>query len=1230
MNINLLDRDPMSQAIPLLVPIDVQAMVLNNRSVNFIRAQMNYGNLEECQSPSPAPFQEDEVNFASDVKNHGVYLRWTLPLALRHADVKRDGSLEFPLVPNRWLVVRVYRPAVTGAPSVVTPRVDAWVVQSDALGTTDGAEFLDSTNSVFSPILIGRMAPISPASPWREPGSSPPLFLRAVAESNLSFTAYQPFNQNVFSIHDSLQTEEIGAGTLSYFVQGWYSDPKADILACWKSGPNEKGFAGELARLGWRASASNDGARTSLYHGGAFGVTWKPLSEPPRSPKDDAKPRIAVGNTSVDAVVAFAEAAFSAPHVTLPPGMKPEDAANYLEAFQYNLIPLLSVPGGEEQLEQAIRSQWFGSVAAGTSWTIVDAPVPPGSPAPKPLDAGELANERDWLGALNRAQGQFDQTMRALIGVQRKLFELWWKQQTADSMVEQGFNYPWNTSAAQFTGALDPTAPEGLVAQARDLLAELVTLATQIPCATATVTLEEAIKAFDAKKHLPPTRLLKAIAQPRFWTAADPVTVLSGTAHLIKVDPDGTLQCRWPAELVTALKVNTGAGGPVFAITSAELAVYRPLVNFTNLPAETSAVFAEFFLLDPANAVLIAAAAGHNSLTSEQLTALAASMAKPTPAAGAAPAILAAYPWEQPWQPLYLDWEVMWYPVPFLDPNGVANWAFDGTEYDLAHEVNAPSPATLSGRCVLTPKPAFEFKARIDQFIADNPESPASIALQEIEGLIETVDGWDFLSQALAGFGTELASWNPVPTLMPSNTPLAGGKQGFADLIGAQSQCPPDPLNAEGSGEPRPSTFEGMRGGQFGFSRLTIVDVFGQTLEVVTQQNAPNTSILTSDGLQVTRPIVKFNEAGYAQLPPRLLQPARLNFRFAPAAGSTNPILGWILPNHIDGSLAVYGVDGAHYGDLSPAVDVERKSFVFWWAAPDTPYPTLAALREKQVQFGGFLAALQAAGPVAFGEFLRSIDETRWTVDPLGDRNDAFLSVLLGRPLAVVNAAVSFELQAAAWTDPGWPYTFVSPRPSPFFLKYQFPVRLGDVASRSDGLLGYFLEGDYTRFNAVHVASSGSPGLPPSGYLVPIGPGNWINLSFATIGPGPARALTVVMDPRAAVHAQCGILPAKDVSLLTDWVDGALAAMKATFRTGPLLAELRQIVTQGHAAPTESLLTPIPAEREGAWQWRQRGIDGPWLSLAIAPVDGSAVFPESPPILRDGVLELKLVGGIDA
>lgn len=1192
----------MSDPGPLIVPVAVDAMVVNGES-NFVRALMDYTKIAEGGDPSPAPFQQDQEDFAGEPANHGVYVMWTLPMALRHGAHDESGRLDFPWAPNRWAVVRVYRAA--GGSAALT---SAWVVQSDALEQADGCPFLDPRQSTPTQVLVGHKQPISTGSPWQEPAAGGPYFLKAIAESQPAFAAYQPSNQNVFSIHDDLVTQGVGAGTLSYFVIGWYSDPNADVLAKWSDFPEL------LQGLGWSASAQAQGAHTSVYSGAAFGVHWDPAGPVPSSPKDDAKPGVAVGNTSADTVVAFAAAAVAAAK-SPPGGLTPQQAADLLQAFQYNLLDLLGSAGAEQVLQERISAQWFGSRPAQTTWTIVDAEADPtAAPVPPPTPA-ELTKEAGWLARLNAAQGAFDEAARSLLTVRRRLVELLWKQLAAAAYYEQTASWPWGISGED---ALQKEL-ETVAGRARTLLDSLAAQAPQLPIPAPGTTLEHAISKYAKEQGLPQTRVLKSQAGPRYWAAGDPTVTIAGSMSDMSIDPAETLATRWPGELVTQLQLSAAAAqGPTFTVSAAQLAPRVPAPPWSGLPAVSQALFAEFFLLDPANASLLASAAGE-TLSTPQLEAAQRSMSPPQPSqgCGTAPGVTPRFPAPQPWEPLYFDWEVEWFEIPFRQRSGAANWAFDGSDYELEAsfgEVSTPTP--VLGRSVVTPKPSFEFKARIDQFVADNPGGAAAEQIQAIEGLVESVDGWDFLSQTLAGFATTLSLWSPSALQNPdaSKRVFADSPYTMADLVGDAIEAPPQSLQANGQGQPGRSSFQGIRAGQLMFKRLALVDRFGQTLEVVTSQTSETFHPLRADGVLPEHTVLATEPNRFVQLPPRLLQPARLNFQFAIPATSANPILGWALPNHLDRGLGVYGTGGLAYGELRPAIDAAGKPFVNWQGAPASPYPDLASLTKSEPQLGGFLTQLVAAGADSFAAFVAAVDETLWTVDPLGDRSDAFLSVLLGRPLALVAATMSMELQSEVLCDPSWPYTFDPPAAR--LLEYSFPVRLGDIQYGQDGLLGYFIDGDYTHFDTVLTETSDP-------YLRPVGPGNWVELKLAADGPGPTRSLTLLMDPRAGVRAQCGLLPVKEISLVPEWVDSSLGAMNVGFRTGPILAA-EQIAADG----SSSLAMPTPAQRHGTWSWSQPTGGGKWTQgIALSPADAGAAFPSVAPKLREGAIELS--GGLD-
>src|SRR5260370_8047244 len=100
----------MNDSGPLIVPIEVQAMVVNTANMNFIRAAMDYRQLANFMSPSPAPFQNDAGSgFAADPANRGDYLMVPRLQAPRPRQPKHKATLPFPSLPNPRSCVLAYR-----------------------------------------------------------------------------------------------------------------------------------------------------------------------------------------------------------------------------------------------------------------------------------------------------------------------------------------------------------------------------------------------------------------------------------------------------------------------------------------------------------------------------------------------------------------------------------------------------------------------------------------------------------------------------------------------------------------------------------------------------------------------------------------------------------------------------------------------------------------------------------------------------------------------------------------------------------------------------------------------------------------------------------------------------------------------------------------------------------------------------------------------------------------
>ena len=179
-------------------------------------------------------------------------------------------------------------------------------------------------------------------------------------------------------------------------------------------------------------------------------------------------------------------------------------------------------------------------------------------------------------------------------------------------------------------------------------------------------------------------------------------------------------------------------------------------------------------------------------------------------------------------------------------------------------------------------------------------------------------------------------------------------------------------------------------------------------------------------------------------------------------------------------------------------------------------------------------------------------------------------------------------------------------------------MRLGNQELRDDGVVGYFTDGDYEEFNAVHLPDEMQPASPP--YVKLVGPGNYLDLKFrptrstspeeSPFDPSDSVYVTLLVDPNGVINAVTGLLPDLVVELPADLVKSALDRMIVTFRTGPLLLD------------PEAVRLPMPAETKGVWSWIQpAGTEaGDWQTDPVSPAQATARLSERAVVLREGWL----------
>lgn len=1239
-----------SQTSMLVVPIECDVLVANNAVVRRDPVRwwpFNYNSLQHFNSPEPLAFDRSTTG-----QSTGVYLSWTLPAALRQGTQDpKTGAISYPLVPNRWLVLRVQGAAARKAVG--------WVIESDCPLTArvTGGDASRTSQYLVDPSILALWAnsgdayrtaftPARPPRPpvanigipfaldgWRERAAAA-MFLTAVAPANPVFSGYFPHNYGVFSFYDDLKG--VDADTLSYYVVGWYSDPTRDIAASWQSATSQTTYADLLARLNWDlAEGSMATATASRFIGASFDLAWDrngppPSPDPLQAIRDSGELNVALGNTTIDAFSAMVAQQVKDPATT-----------EILRAFNYDLLPVLDQVNGDALLEARIHQEWFGSSPGGYSWTIAERQSD-GAVAPD-LTPSEAA----WLQQLNRDQAELDSALGALYARQWELNALWYRNgflaDPANTFPAPPQGIPGTLAAfrGQLAQALDP-GQAGSVAQALvQQLAQVKGLLGRVPQPdwSATTNRQAAFQAgiarFAGGKGLDPAKVLKAVAGARYWQANNPVVVVSGVEPPVPADPNQPLTVRTITQAIGGFSV----GGRTIGRRSAAAGMLAP-PGLAKLPDGVWTLVDELFLLDSANAASLAAAA---ALPVSQVADVMNAHA-PSAYQGTLPDLdLAA--WTQPWKPLFFEWRGEYRPIAATG-DGQGNWQFDGSDYRFVGSDATTAPMLVGGISLLSPHAQFVFGSRLKTFI-DKYSSQHELA--DVWQSIDQIYKWRFLAQELVGFNQTLAlrDSRSFRRPLPGDTVGSGANQHrLADLIGydddgAGADALPDayrgrvntvPLIPNGPALP----FQGIRQGQFHFSDLILYDQFGRVLRLISSlsqsglYDAQNFPALLDSALVPQRsswPAVKT----VAEFAPRPLQGARLDtclvdqFDDTKALGRDEgvcPVCGWLLPNHLDASVLLYAADGAALGEIRLVTGDDGVTRTTTWmppahssiASPDD-VARLAPHLAEVVQSPAFQSE------ASFTALMSAIDATLWTVDPLGGRADQNLSILVGRPLALVRTRLQFQLDGAAIGDTGWAATFDTTPPS--YLSQQFAIRLGDQATRQDGTIGYFVGRDYSTFNSVAAPETGEA----QSYVRQIGPigadggQNYLQLSFA---PEDCLYLTLLVDPRASVHATTGIVPVKQIDIPPAFVDQPLSRMEIGFRLGPLLTNIQATPTQGgQPAPHPTAIAfQAPAEQGGTWSWWESDANRAWTGFGLVANTPDAKVAVTPNSLREGILQL--------
>lgn len=1077
----------------------------------------------------------------------GVYLHWIVPRPYRsgkapskesNSDPAKGNNANVPTFrspPTRWVVIRCLDPnAKTTQPiNPNIPPVQAWVVESDKMwsiddetlddeydlqvdvspyigATDDAAKAPEKVNpEAQAEVFIGKK---SDAKGWTESGKNDKrVNLNLLNSSNQLFPDYQPHNGNVFSIIDRFEYTSAGGDAMKltdavahYYVLGWHwddTDPFADttqtneaILASLSM--ELKKDSGKLSE--WLKSPA--GSKV-VCHGAMYNVEWHDGYQdasklPEKRPGDKfveeirAKMSVSLGSTPIDSMLTWIE--------THHEGLAHDIylVRQLLRAHEENVA-------GLQAAADELQMYNFARFAGGTHFNL-----PSNEKRSVKVPDSET---QGLLRDLNRAQAMFDAGLRMYKQKQWDTFSTWWKAVTDVDETDHSDAVSKLREARQSLNDLTNTDTGPLWKQLKGLQDQLT------------------------KQGLQP----KSATLPTFSQKGDPSLFVPGAKSGWQYDYLDKLCVRADPQIYGYPSSPNDGGSTI------DDATYGIACLPSTAQATGRCLVQEFLKNIPGSVVVQSTVV--NPDTVDPLYHDQGNVSKPT----------SEDPWRdrwestQPWFPLFLEWEVEYFHIDWESWKfqESTTWKNNSERYMYSLPVTGSKDAlwttkpdpdlwdrrTLSGRILLLPQPTFSLKAELEKLFSSTPKDIIDPILPqpERETLLKQITNLPFLSAPLDGFSSHLATLCQGSHLKPNvrvgdvlrpmketyNAAQATGTlSGQPNLtsfhkediegIGIESgltpygslvQLPSIIQESENS-QATPLAFKPVAHGQFRFTKINIVDKFGQCAPIIDQtprvegppnlypmisdyykpQAVPDSAPSGDDDDQDLLPNValepKTSDCQFVQVQPAINQPTRLNFDFLtqdsldttnkaesywrPVADWENPIWGWLIVNYVDNGVQFFLPSGRFYREVrvsSPDAPPHDNMSPKWLPFPDTSGSVKGNAKEDTRQLDALLKLLNDKdhGNDYLEAFIKMITNATENTHHAPSAYGQFTSALVGRPLAMVNVGVSLELSGPPLTNQST-IQKADERPHQSVEDYDFSFKLGDKDALYDGLVGYF------------------------------------------------------------------------------------------------------------------------------------------------------------------------------
>jgi len=667
-----------------------------------------------------------------------------------------------------------------------------------------------------------------------------------------------------------------------------------------------------------------------------------------------------------------------------------------------------------------------------------------------------------------------------------------------------------------------------------------------------------------------------AYPAPRYFEPRDPVLLLSDQLRSTKALEEGYYHPEGLTKIRTIADINRLIGETNRTLTFTQNRLWMPL--------EIDALYDEMRFLEDGEGDYASIKKLFN-LGGYSVRGLRGSLPSP----------IAYQQWKQAWLPLFADIRFKFYP-------DKENWELKGVDYQRTSgnetiQANEDDAIIITERLPITRSAPNVVVSQINKFLKDENELD-----EEQNGVLDVTEE-DMLEQLVYDF--------------KQRDLLSITLSGLDNKINQLSETHP------------------IRAGLVEIVEMKIVDAFGNLREIRPE------GLLNFDSGQPPKVSVGLSlqnysdESGKIVIRPRIPKPSRLDFRLLahdddtlPATGGTaallnsdlvaSPICGYLLPDHIEWAMEVFDNEGNARGQLRVAdrdwtLGGIQKGQLAWdnnpgnfsaaGTAPDCGNKHLDRIINSLMDVGRIDEQernLENSGEGVLSALLRAIDTTYWHSDPYGKGGINHPSFYMGRPVAVVRALLRLQVEG------GWTQLSESQR------KHAFQVKLGSIEREIDGLLGYFIDDDYTRFYTVFpIDESGAP-IPESDQSI-----DHDFLSFDNtldVLPETDIFLTLLLHPQSALHLTSGFLPQKEIILLREHWEESMAKIAPTFKVGPVLVD-----------PTSIRMPIDDGKPQMQWKWLHRESPSSVLQSEVKASDDLAGLPNGKMLAYEGWLKLNQI-----